>query len=76
MSDQPVAKPLPKHRKTQTENKRIPTANIYALSTIRTHNPSVRASEDSSILRLRGHSDRLNVITNNYDSLTELQTPN
>jgi hypothetical protein len=29
------------------------------LSGIRTHDPSVRASEDSSCLRLRGHCDRL-----------------
>jgi hypothetical protein len=29
------------------------------LSEIRTHNPSVRASEDSSCLRPRGHCDRL-----------------
>jgi hypothetical protein len=32
--------------------------DIHALSGIRTHDPSVRASEDSSFLRLRGHCDR------------------
>jgi hypothetical protein len=50
----PVARPLPKHR-TQTQNNRI-----HALSGIRTHDHSVRASEDSSYLRPRGHCDRLN----------------
>jgi hypothetical protein len=32
--------------------------NIHALSGIRTHDPSVRASEDSSCLRPHGHCDR------------------
>jgi hypothetical protein len=32
--------------------------NIHALSGIRTHDPSVRAAEDSSCLRPRDHSDR------------------
>jgi hypothetical protein len=58
-SDQPVARPLPKHRTTQTQNKRINTPNIHALSGMRTHDPSVRASEDSLCLRPRGHCDRL-----------------
>jgi hypothetical protein len=57
-SDQPVARPLPKHRATQSQNKRIHTPNVHALSRIRTHDPSVRASEDSSWLRPRGYSDR------------------
>jgi hypothetical protein len=34
-------------------------ANIHALSGIQTHDPSVRASEDSSCLRPRGPCDRL-----------------
>jgi hypothetical protein len=33
--------------------------DIHALSGIRTHDPSVRESEDSSCLRPRGHCDRL-----------------
>jgi hypothetical protein len=33
-------------------------ANIHALSGIRTHDPSVRASENISCLRPRGHCDR------------------
>jgi hypothetical protein len=41
--DQPVARPLPKHRTTQR--------GINALSGIRTHEPSVRESEGSSRLR-------------------------
>jgi hypothetical protein len=32
--------------------------DIHALSGIRTDDPSVRVREDSSCLRLRGHSDR------------------
>jgi hypothetical protein len=40
-SDQLVARPLPKHRTTQTQNKRIHTPNIHDLSGIRTHDPSV-----------------------------------
>jgi hypothetical protein len=59
MSDQLVTRPLPKHRTTQTQNKRIHTPNIHALSGIPAHDPSVRASEDSSCLRPRGHCDRL-----------------
>jgi hypothetical protein len=39
----------PKHRKNAT---------IHALTGIRTHNLLVRASEDGSCLRLRGHCDR------------------
>jgi hypothetical protein len=38
---------------------RIKHTDIHALSGIRTHDPSVRASEDSSCLRPRGHCDRL-----------------
>jgi hypothetical protein len=34
------------------------TPNIHALSGIQTHDPSVRASEDSSCLRKRGYCDR------------------
>jgi hypothetical protein len=45
MGDQPIARPLP--IQTQT--------NIYALSGIRTQDPSIRAGEDSSCLRPRGH---------------------
>jgi hypothetical protein len=48
-SDQLVARPLPKHRTTQTQNKHTP--NIHALYGIRTHDPGFRASEDSSCLR-------------------------
>jgi hypothetical protein len=38
-SDQPVARPLPKHRTTQTQNKCIHTPNIHTLSGIRTMIP-------------------------------------
>jgi hypothetical protein len=62
-SDQFVARPLSKHRTTQTQNKLIHTPNIRVLSGIRTHDPSVRASDESSYLRPRGYCDRL---INNY----------
>jgi hypothetical protein len=42
----------------QKQNKRIHTPNIHVLCGIRTHDPSVRASEDSSCLRPRGYCDR------------------
>jgi hypothetical protein len=57
-SDQLVARPLPKHRTTQTQNKHIHTPNIHALCGIRTHDSSFRASEDSSCLRPFGYCDR------------------
>jgi hypothetical protein len=60
-SDHLVARPLPKHRTTQTQNKHIHIPNIHALCGIRTHDPGFRASEDSTCLRLFGYSDRRNV---------------
>jgi hypothetical protein len=57
--DRPVVRLLPTHRTTQTQNTRIDTPNIKVLSGIWTHNPNVRASEDSSGLRPRGYCDRL-----------------
>jgi hypothetical protein len=56
--DHLVARPLPKHRTTRTQNKHIRTSNIHALCGIRTHDPSFRASEDSSCLRPLGYRDR------------------
>jgi hypothetical protein len=35
-----------------------PWTDIHATSDIRTHDPNVRAGEDSSCLRLRGHCDQ------------------
>jgi hypothetical protein len=58
-SDRLVARPLPKHRTTQTQNKHIHTSNNHALCGIRTQDPSFRASEDSSCLRPLGYCDRL-----------------
>jgi hypothetical protein len=43
---------------TKQHKHRITHTDIHALSVIRTHNPSVRASEDNSCLRPRGHCDR------------------
>jgi hypothetical protein len=57
--DQPAAKPLTEHRATQTQNRRIYKINIHALNGIRTHDPSVRASEESSCFRPRGYCGRL-----------------
>jgi hypothetical protein len=57
-SDRPVARPLPKYRTTKTQNKHTHTPNIHALSAIRTHDHSVRASEDSLCLRQLGYRDR------------------
>jgi hypothetical protein len=53
MGDQPVTRPLPTQKTTQTQNERT-----HALSGIRTHNPCVSADEDGSCLRPLGHSDR------------------
>jgi hypothetical protein len=46
--DQLVARPLPKHRTTKTENKHTYIPIIHALCGIQTHNPGFRASEDST----------------------------
>jgi hypothetical protein len=53
--DQPVARPLPTQRTTHRKNAHT---DIQVLSGIRIHDPTVRASEDSSSLRPRGHCDR------------------
>jgi hypothetical protein len=58
MSDQLVTMPLPKHSTTQKQNKGIHTPKIHALSGIRIHDPSVRASEDSSCLILSDYYNR------------------
>jgi hypothetical protein len=56
--DQLVARPLPKHRTTETQNKCIHTPNIHVLCEIRTHDPFFRVSEDSTCLRPLGYRDR------------------
>jgi hypothetical protein len=61
-SDQLVPKPLPKHRTAQTRNKCIYIPNIYALIRIRTHDPSVWASEYILFLRPCGHCDRQHMV--------------
>jgi hypothetical protein len=57
-SDQLVAKPLPKHRITRTQNKHINTPNIHTFCGIRTHETGFRSSEDSTCLRPLGYRDR------------------
>jgi hypothetical protein len=70
-SHQPVARPLPIYRTTQTQNKH--THISMPLSWIRTQDPSVRAKEDSSGLRRRrGHCDRLYYILVMVKLLKEL----
>jgi hypothetical protein len=56
--DQLVARPLPKHRTTQSQNKHTHKPNIHALCGIGTHDPGFRAKEDSTCLRLLGYRDR------------------
>jgi hypothetical protein len=55
-SDQPIARPPPTQRTTQTQKNAH--TDIHALSEIRTHDHSVRAREDSLCLRPRGHRYR------------------
>jgi hypothetical protein len=62
-SDQLVARPLPKHRTTQTQNKHIHIPNIHALFGVRTHDPGFRACEDRTCLRPLGYRDRLTPAT-------------
>jgi hypothetical protein len=57
--DQLVARPLPKHRTTQTQNKRIHTPNIRALCGIRIHDPGFRVSEECTCLWPLGYRDLL-----------------
>jgi hypothetical protein len=57
MSDKPVARTLPTYRITQTEKNAY--KDISTLSGFRTHDPSIRVSEDSLCLRLHGHCDWL-----------------
>jgi hypothetical protein len=56
--DQPVTRPLPAHRITQT--------HIHTLSGIRNHDPSFRANEDILCLRPRDNCDRRSVYYHNY----------
>jgi hypothetical protein len=51
--DQPVTRPLPTHRTTQTQKKR--TDRHPCLEWFRTHDPSVPVGEDGSCLRPRDH---------------------
>jgi hypothetical protein len=57
--DRPVARPLPTHRTQHRINSH--NTDTHALSGVRTHDPSVETSEDSSCLRPRRHSDRLSL---------------
>jgi hypothetical protein len=69
-SDQLVARPLPKHRITQTQKNahtHTHTPNIHALSVIRTNDPAFRASEDSACFRPLGYRDRRQVYYRNIN---------
>jgi hypothetical protein len=50
------------HIEQRKHRKSAHNTNIHAFSEIRTHDPSVRASEDISCLRLRGQCDRLSCL--------------
>jgi hypothetical protein len=56
--DQFVARPLPKHRTTQTQKEHTLIQNIHVLSGIQTHDTGFRASENSSCLRPLDYTDR------------------
>jgi hypothetical protein len=56
MGDQPNSRPLSAQANINTEKTQT---NTRALSGIQTHDPNVRAGEDISCLRPRGHCDRL-----------------
>jgi hypothetical protein len=61
-SDQPVARPLPKHRRAQTQNKHMYTPSIHARSGIRTHDHSVRAKTVHALdLSANVTSDRISI---------------
>jgi hypothetical protein len=52
---------------TQENTNRINAhTDTHALSEIRTHDPSIRASEDNSCLKLCGHCDRLHIYIHNF----------
>jgi hypothetical protein len=54
--DQPVSRPLPKPRTTNTQNKRThTTSNIHDLCGLRTHDLGFRAIEDSTFLSPLGY---------------------
>jgi hypothetical protein len=55
-SDQPVARPLPTHRTTQTQNKH--THRYPCLEWDSNHDPSVRGIVDNSCFQPRGHFNR------------------
>jgi hypothetical protein len=55
-SNEPITRPLPTHRTTQTQNKH--THRHPYLEWIQTHDPSVRANEDGSCLKPCGHCDQ------------------
>jgi hypothetical protein len=57
--DQPVARSLYLHTAQHKHSINAYNTDIYSLCGIRTHDPNVRASEDSSRYRPRGHCDRL-----------------
>jgi hypothetical protein len=62
MGDQLIARPLPKHRTTQTQNKRIHTPNIHDLCGIQTYYLGFQASEDSACLGPLGYHDQLFIL--------------
>jgi hypothetical protein len=72
MGDQPDARPLPIQDSTTQKDA---DTHIHALSGIRTHDSTVRAVEDSTCLRPRGHWDwqHLAVHTVNISSIKKAE---
>jgi hypothetical protein len=69
--DRPDAMSLPTNRTAQHRKTRT---HIHVSSRIRTHNPSVRAVEDITCLRQRGHWDRRE--TRNSESTSVVKNAN
>jgi hypothetical protein len=59
--DQPVSRPLPAYRTAHIEYTH--KIDIHASNGIRIHDPFVRAGEDGSCLRPRGHCDRQSLLS-------------
>jgi hypothetical protein len=64
---------LPTHKTTHRIN--ACNTDIHELSGIRTHDPNVRAREDSSCLRPRGHCVRLVKLLTRPNLVPNLRTP-
>jgi hypothetical protein len=71
-SDQLVARPLPKYRTRQTQNKRIHIPNIHALCGVE---PTIPASERAKTLHTLGRSATVTGSTKDYSQLIRNERP-